>query len=307
VDVNQLTTFDRIVRDGSFGRAAQSLGLSQATISGRVQALEAEIGAPLFVRGGRRVLLTSAGETFLPFARRALAILAEGTEAARQQHTGQFGRVTVGAIDSVADGLLVPVVARYRLSHPQVILSIRTGHTPQLVQELLDGTIRLGFVTWGYVRGTVDLEALLRLREPLVAVAAPGHPLTSPSTLTVSDLVRDGNPYHDTAWGTPDDARIAGVAQRSWSDHELPHGLIRQLIIAGTGAGFLPISVVRGDLDSGRLVVLPLSDATGLARDIALVCNDAAGALSPAARDFVDAVRLEAARAGLRLEFPPAR
>src|ERR1700737_2683934 len=110
MDRQQLVTFERIVREGSFNRTARALDVSQAAISGRIQALEAEIGGPLFVGGGRRVTLTEAGEAFLPYARRALAVLAEGVEAARGAHTGQQGRVAIGAIDSVVDGLLVPAV-----------------------------------------------------------------------------------------------------------------------------------------------------------------------------------------------------
>src|SRR6059058_1847075 len=106
MDRQQLVTFERIVREGSFNRAARALDLSQAAISGRMRALEAEIGGPLFVRGGRHVTLTEAGEAFLPYARRALAVLAEGVEAAQGAHTGRQGRVTVGAVDSVVDGLL---------------------------------------------------------------------------------------------------------------------------------------------------------------------------------------------------------
>jgi DNA-binding transcriptional LysR family regulator len=300
VDRNQLVAFDRIVRAGSFSRAARSLGLSQAAVSGRIQALEAEIGAPLFVRGGRHVLLTGAGETFLPYARRALALLAEGVEVTRQEHTGLHGRVTVGAIDSVTDALLVSVVARFRASHPRIVLSIRTGHTPQILQELADGTVRLGLVTWGYVRGNVDLEVLARLREPLVAVAAPGHPLAARPTLTIADLVREAEPYHETAWGTPEDARIVGTAQREWPDHELPHGLMRQLIVRQIGAGFLPVSVAADDLAAGRLVALPLADAAGLDREIALVCHDAAAALPPAARAFAETIQAEATHLGFR-------
>jgi DNA-binding transcriptional LysR family regulator len=298
VDRNQLIAFDRIVRDGSFNRAAQSLGISQAAISGRIQSLEAQIGAPLFVRGGRRVLLTGAGETFLPFARRTLAILDEGIESARQEHTGQYGRVTVGAIDSVVDGLLVPAVARFRTSHPQTVLSVRTGHTPQIIQELSDGMVRLGLVTWGYVRGTVDIEVLARLREPLVAVASPQHPLASHSSLTVDELIQDARPYHETIWGTEHDARIVGSAQRSWSDHELPHGLIRKLIVGGSGAGFLPVSVVADEIQSGRLVQLAVPDAEGLVREVALICHESAAALPPAAHDFAEIVRDEALLSG---------
>ena len=209
MDWQQLVTFERIVREGSFNRAARALNLSQAAISGRIQALEAEIGGPLFIRGGRRVTLTEAGENFLPYARRALAVIAEGVEAARGAHTGQEGRVTVGAVDSIVDGLLVPIVARYRAAHPHVALSIRTGHTPQILQELADGIVRLGFVTWSYVAGTVGVEVLARFREPLVAVVAPEHPLVGRPALRVEEVVREGAPYHETVWGTAEDARIA--------------------------------------------------------------------------------------------------
>jgi DNA-binding transcriptional LysR family regulator len=296
MDWQQLVTFERIVREGSFNRAARALNLSQAAISGRIQALEAEIGGPLFIRGGRRVTLTEAGENFLPYARRALAVIAEGVEAARGAHTGQEGRVTVGAVDSIVDGLLVPIVARYRAAHPHVALSIRTGHTPQILQELADGIVRLGFVTWSYVAGTVGVEVLARFREPLVAVVAPEHPLVGRPALRVEEVVREGAPYHETVWGTAEDARIAPTSGRGWDEHELPHGLMRHLILRGIGAGFLPATLVADDLAAGRLVALPLADADGLVRELALVRHAHADALPSAAHAFVAAVRAEATR-----------
>jgi LysR family transcriptional regulator, low CO2-responsive transcriptional regulator len=295
MDRQQLVTFERIVREGSFNRAARVLAVSQAAISGRMRALEAEIGGPLFARGGRRVTLTEAGDAFLPYARRALAVLAEGVEAAQGAHTGRHGRVTVGAVDSVVDGLLVPVVARYRAAYPHVLLSIRTGHTPQILQELADGIVRLGLVTWSYLTGTVEVEVLARFREPLVAVVAPGHPLAGRPPLTVDDLVRAGAPYHETVWGTADDARIAPTSGRGWDEHELPHGLMRQLILRGIGAGFLPGTLVADDLAAGRLVAVPLADTEGFVREMALVRHAHADALPSAARAFVEAVRAEAA------------
>ena len=294
MDRQQLVTFERIVREGSFNRAAQALDISQAAVSGRMQALEAEIGGPLFTRGGRRVTLTEAGENFLPYARRALTVLAAGVEAARGAHLGQRGRVTVGGIDSIVDGLLVPVVARFQAEHPRVLLSIRTGHTPQILQELADGIVRLGIVTWSYLKGTVEVEVLARFREPLIAVVAPGHPLAGRPPLTVDDVVREGAPYHETVWGTPEDARIAPASGRGWDEHELPHGLMRQLILRGNGAGFLPATLVADDLTAGRLVALPLVNADGLVRELALIRHAHADALPAAARAFVEAVRAEA-------------
>lgn len=299
MDQQQLVTFELIVREGSFSRAAQVLNVSQAAISGRIQALETELGGPLFVRGGRRVTLTEAGENFLPYARRVLAVLAEGMEAAKGAHTGQHGRVTIGAVDSISDGLLVPVVARYRAAHPQVRLTVRTGHTPQILRELADGIVRLGLVTWGYLTGTVEVEVLALFREPLVAVVAPDHPLARRPMLTVAEVVEGGNPYHETVWGTTDDARIAPTSGRGWDEHELPYGMMRQLILRGIGSGFLPETLVTDDLAGNRLVALPVSDAKGLARELALVRHAHGNLLPSAALDFVDLVRDEATRSGI--------
>jgi DNA-binding transcriptional LysR family regulator len=298
MDQNQLIAFERIVREGSFNRAARLLGVSQAAISGRIQALETELGAILFTRGGRRATLTVAGEAFLPYARRALDVLAAGSEAAQRAGSGREGRLVVGAVDSIADGFLVPVIARYRLDHPNVALSIRTGHTPQIVQELVDGIVRLGLVTWQYTAGTIGLEVLARFRETLVAVVSPGHPLIARAPLGVDTVIRDGNPYHETVWGTPEDARLSRTSGRGSAEQELPHNLMRQLILRGIGAGFLPAPLVRDDIAAGRLISLPLTDGHNLTRELALVCQSPSDPLPPAAHDLIAAVRAEVACLG---------
>ncbi len=296
MDQQQLIAFERIVREGSFNRAARLLGVSQATISVRIQALEKELGGPLFVRGGRRATLTEAGEAFLPYARRALDVLAAGREAAWHAPAGREGRVVVGAVDSIVDGFLVPIVARYCLEHPRVALSIRTGHTPQIVQELADGIVRLGLVTWQYATGAVGLETLARFQEPLVAVVAPTHPLATRVGLTVAQVLAEGEPYHETVWGTPDDGRLARGARRGGGSQEFPHGLMRQLILRGIGAGFLPRPLVQDDITTRRLVALSLGDGDGLARELALVRHASADPLPLAARDLVGIVQAEVAR-----------
>ncbi len=296
MDQQQLVAFERIVREGGFQRAARSLGVSQAAISGRIQALESELGVLLFTRGGRRATLTAAGEAFLLYTRRALDLLAAGREAARHADSGWEGRVTIGVVDSIADSFLVPVIARYRRDHAHVALSIRTGHTPQIVQDVADGLVHLGLVTWHYTVGTIGLEVLARFRETLVAVAAPGHPLATRDTLTVDEVIAGGNPYHETVWGTPEDARLVQRSGRGVAEQELPHNLMRRLIVLGIGAGFLPAPLVQDDLSAGLLVALPVADAGGLARELALVCQAPAEPLAPAALALVLAVRAEVAR-----------
>lgn len=271
MDRDQLLAFERIVHEGSFNRAAQSLGIAQATISGRIAALEQEVGGPLFRRGGRRAILTMRGDTLLPYARRVLSTLDAGIAAARQAETGAGGLVALGVVDSIADGVLLPAISRFRREHPATPLSIRTGHTPQIVQELLEGRVQLGLVSWQYTGDTRHLAVLTRWREQLLAVVAPTHPLAQRPLTTVEEIVATGNPYHETVWGTPEDARLVRDTDRGWREREFPHTLMRQLLLAGIGAGFLPAPLVRDDISSGRLVALPLPDASRLSRELALV------------------------------------
>ena len=119
MDIGQLIAFKRIVREGSFSRAAWSLGIAQPTISARIQRLEKEIGGALFKRG-RKIALTELGDTFLPYARQTLTILQTGLEATRQSYQGDRGRLSVGILRSLAGGFLSPMLARFHQQYPNV-------------------------------------------------------------------------------------------------------------------------------------------------------------------------------------------
>ena len=115
MDVDQLMAFDRIVREGSFSRAARGLQIAQPTISARIQALEQAVGGPLFARSSRRISLTALGVSFLPYARRALDVLSEGVEAARQAEGGQRGRMTIGTLGSLTGDFRCPGISTAHL------------------------------------------------------------------------------------------------------------------------------------------------------------------------------------------------
>jgi DNA-binding transcriptional LysR family regulator len=294
VDRNQLLALDQIVREGSFSRAARSLGLSQAAISARIAALEAEVGEPLLVRGGRRIGLTDAGEVFLPHARRALAILTEGIAAARETRTGQSGRVIVHAPGSIVDGFLAHAVVRYRATHPQVALVIHVRHTYEIVRAVTDGVALLGIITQTHAVNTTDLETLVRFREPLVATVAPGHPLAGQRAPTLAAFVAQAGPFYPVLWGTSDDARLARLASSDAPETSLPHEMVRLLVTRGRGGALFPRSFVRDDLAEGRLIAVPLTDEPAPLRELAIVHQANSSALTRAALDFVAAIREEA-------------
>src|SRR4051812_10600243 len=245
VDTDQIRTFERIVREGSFSRAAWSLDLAQPTVSARVHALEQIVGGALFARSGRGVVLTDLGASFLPFARRALEVLDAGVESARQAQVGQRGQVSIGVLESLSGSFLGPALARFHAARPEVEVLVRAGRHEQLVELFHDAVIRLALLAWpSHDVLTGEVEVLLTLREPVVLVAAPSHPLARhQSTVEVLDqdaVLALARPFLLLRWWLALPSAVAGMAGRARPTVDVPMDTGRQMVLSGVGVGFFP-------------------------------------------------------------------
>jgi DNA-binding transcriptional LysR family regulator len=299
VDRDQLSAFDHVAREGSFTRAAISLGIGQPAVSARIQSLEEQVGGALFTRG-RRIALTALGESFLPFARRALEILGEGIEAARQAQVGQRGRIRLGSLASLAGGLVGPALSAFVRAHPQVDCTVRAGDHERIVALLLDGVVELGLVTWPCTEAVAaDLQDVLLFHEPVVLVARPGHALAARPRPSQADLVRLGRPLFRLRWWQTHHPVILQLAERAGTAVDLPMETARHLALAGAGVGFFTRTYIAEDLERGALVEVPLVDLAPIHRDSALVRRRRSGPLSPAAAELVEGIRRQAGALGL--------
>src|SRR3977135_2012240 len=118
MNLQHLRAFAALVDHGGVARAAARLHLSQPALSRQIQALEAELGVPLFDRIGRRVQLTSEGEERLRCGRRLRAEADSLGERARSLKTGETGILRVGATPQVIENLLAGFLTQYRRHHP---------------------------------------------------------------------------------------------------------------------------------------------------------------------------------------------
>lgn len=290
MDRNQLLALDAIVREGSFGRAARALNLSQAAVSARIGALEREVGGPLFTRGGRRATLTTTGEAFLPHARRALAVLAEGLATAQEVRGGHAGRVTLHAPDSTVEGFLAPGIARYLAAHPRVSLAVTIGHTEQIVAALRHDLAVLGIVTWPFAATATDLVPLLRFREPLLAVVGVAHPLARAEGVTLAEFIAGAAPFYPIAWGSTHGQLLERPARVGDPAIELPHELVRRLIATGRGGAFFPSTIIANARPGDDLAVVPLANNESPLRELALVRHADRPDLAPAALALIAAI-----------------
>jgi LysR family transcriptional regulator, cell division regulator len=170
MDANDLRVFEAVVRHGSMSRAAVELNTVQSNVTSRIRALEYELGTDLFQRHARGVTLTMAARRLLPYAQRVRQVLIDARRAVRDNGT-PAGSLVVGSLETTAAIRLAPVLARYAAAWPAVDLSLRTGTTCELIEDVLDSRVDGAFVC-----GPVDHPDLLAetmFREELVALTAP--------------------------------------------------------------------------------------------------------------------------------------
>ncbi len=300
MDVEQLAAFERIVREGSFSRAAWALGIAQPTISARIQALERIVGGALFRRSGRGVVLTDLGLSFLPYARRALEVLEAGITAAREAQAGQRGQVTIGVLESLSGSFLGPALASFHAAYPEVAVLVRAGRHEQMVELLRDGVITLALLVWPCPESVaMRLEVLLPLRERVLLVAAPQHPLARMPQLA-PDWVAAAHPFLRLRWWLTLPPAVAQLSLAVEPAIDVPMDTGRQMVLSGVGVGFFPWMQVADAVRTGQLRELLPPGVGNVNRDSALVRRAEGAPLSPAAAALVAVLQQRAQQLGIQ-------
>jgi DNA-binding transcriptional LysR family regulator len=175
MELEHVQAFVAIVQSGGFTRASTTLHLSQPAISRRIRLLEQELGAPLFERLGRGVVLTDAGRAFLPHAEALLASMRDGINAVAALHGTSHGAVTLALVGTLASTTLTERLRQFRKAHPGIDLRLRTALSAEVSALVLRGDAMLGLrydldPHPGLVSSTIH-------QEPLVPVCSPHHRL----------------------------------------------------------------------------------------------------------------------------------
>ena len=171
-----LRAFVAAAEDANFAEAAAGLEVTQSTLSRRIAAVEAEVGALLFDRTGRRATLTPAGAAYLAEARALVAHAEEAADLARRVAAGRAGHLTVGFVGPAAFGLLPAALRRHREAAPGVAVRLREMRTSEQREALIGGRLDLAIAHGGLGEGTDDIPfASRRLREEARLVALPEH------------------------------------------------------------------------------------------------------------------------------------
>jgi len=299
LNLDQLLAFERVVRTGSFSRAALELGVGQPAVSSRIQALERTLGGELF-RRGRRVTVTVLGATLTPYVRRAIDVLSEGVAAARSSQEGRRGRVTLGALPSLASALVAPALGRLFAEQPEVECLVKAAEHEAVLSQLLDGLVELALIAWPCPPALEpDLSALFVLREPVLLVVRRDHALAKKKSVRKQDVAELARPLYRLRWWPVHHPAIERLVALSGSSLDLPLEVALALVGAGKGAGFFPRGLVTRSLAEQELVAIRVRDLQEVTRETALVRRLRALPLSPVAARLAALLREEARRLGV--------
>jgi LysR family glycine cleavage system transcriptional activator len=236
-------------RLGSFSAAAVDLGITHGSVSRRVQVVESWLGMSVFVRHGRGVRLTPAGEHFSRHIEAALAQIVEVATDLRAARATPF-RVRMSVLPSFARLWLMPRLATLQQAFPRLVLQVVAEHRiANLDGSDTDLAIRFGS---GRSPGT---EARLLIKERLFAVAAPKLARSlhgkGPAATLAQTLLHDSDAQHWRMW-----CKQAGSAyrprggERRFDDYDLVLAAAEQ----GLGVAIARWPLAAAALDSGRLV-----------------------------------------------------
>ena len=261
IRLRHLHTFVAVAQQGTLGRAAETLNLSQPALSKTLNELEQLTGTRLFERGRLGAQLTLVGEQFLTHAVKVLDALNTAGQALNRKEGLNSDIVRIGALPTAALGILPSVIGQFHQQQKDITLQVATMNNTMLLAGLKSGEIDIGIGRMSDPELMSGLNYELLFLESLKLVVRPGHPLLQ-ETVTLSRVMEW--PVVVSPKGTLPRQNAETLLQSQGC--KIPTGCIetlsaslsRQLTVDYAYVWFVPSGAVKDDLRRGMLAALPV-------------------------------------------------
>jgi DNA-binding transcriptional LysR family regulator len=270
MDFEQLRTFLEVARLRSFSRAAEKLMVTQPAISAQIRTLENEVGARLFDRDGGKVTFTAAGKVFEPFAEHCLQCHNHITVAIGELHRSPRGEISVSANEATSLYVLPSVFAQFKQQYSRVGLSIVRADRAESIEGVLSRQVDFAVVSLPLKDPRLLVDIIHR--DEVVLVTPKSHSLAQRESVKFQEILQ-----HSLL--LPKQGRQRELIEDLFRTHDVQpriamevesSELLKRLIAAGLGIGFLPRTNVLTDEKAGTLQMVRV-DGVKLNRELALV------------------------------------
>jgi DNA-binding transcriptional LysR family regulator len=271
MEIDQVETFLAVATFGGFHRAAEALRISQPAVSARIKALEESLGVRLFSRSRGGLIVSDAGRTFRPHAEQLLKTAALARQAVHELSPASGSPLQIAAALSISVYFLPDVLKLFQRAHPNVIISIRPGHSKEVLEMVLNQEAEIGLAR---SLQHPEVETISLRDDPLLLVT---HPTRGPARIKKTRL-----------------QQVAALPlifyERGSSDWTLTHGLFRsaglvpnvalevdsietakRMVERGLGVSFLPQMAVVREIRNHKLAIIKVVDAEPLRRSLDVV------------------------------------
>lgn len=292
IRLRHLHTFVAVAQQGTLGRAAETLKLSQPALSKTLNELEQLTGTRLLDRGRLGAQLTLVGEQFLTHAIRVLDALNTAGQSLNYQPEQNNAVIRIGALPTAALGILPEVIGQVHKQQPDLTLQVATTNNPMLLAGLKSGELDVGIGRMSDPEMMSGLSYELLFLESLKLVVRPNHPLLQ-TTITLSRVLEwpvvvlpSGTVPRQKA---EDLLHSQGCTLPGGCIETLSASLSRQLTANFDYVWFVPSGAVKNDLRLGSLVALPIHPA-GVGDPIGIITRVDAP-LSAGVQSLINAIR----------------
>jgi len=271
MEIVQLETFLAVATYGGFHRAAAALRVSQPAVSARIRALEDSLATRLFERGPGGFSLSPAGKTLRPHAEQLLRQVAVARQAVHELRPTFGGALPIAASLSICTYLLPEVLKKYQTEHPDVVVSVRSGNSAEVLKMVLDGEVDFGLARSLH---HPEVETISLRDDPLMLVGHPRHPAAAKRRVSLEEL--ESLPLIAYDRGSSDWTLMNGLFRRAGL---LPNIVLEvetieaclRMVLRKLGLAFLPQIAVHDELRGKKLVTLEITDAESLRRSLDVI------------------------------------
>lgn len=255
-----------------FRRAAESVHVTQPTMSGQIRELEERLGVQLVERSRSKVILTPIGRKIVARARVVLREMESIVDLAKENQSLLEGMIRVGIIPTLGPYLLPHILPELHRGHPRLRLYVREGMPQPLLRDLEDG--RLDILFFPLPAFGADLETVPLFREPLLVVAPGDHKLARKDVVAREDLkgevvlaLEHGHRLHEQVRALCEDFE----AEVSLDYEGTSLDTLRQMVEMGIGISFLPALYVISEIRDGAQLTVRRLQGTPPNRLIGMV------------------------------------
>lgn len=264
LNFHQLHIFYTVAERGSFSAAAQALHMTQPAVTMQVQSLEDYFGTKLLLRSTKRIELTDAGRTLMPYAQKSIELIRD-TDQAMASFTKQLkGKLQLGSSLTIGEYILPRLLGPFGQEFPHITISMKVTNTTQIIEEILSHQLNFGLIEAPVNHPDMHMEPVMK--DELVLVAPKGHPLADRANVSFEQAMEYPFVLREQGSGTrlvmEEQLRVQSIDPgRMKVVMELGStGAVKSAVEAGFGLSVISSSSIKHEVTLGLIHVIPLTN-----------------------------------------------